>query len=99
MPASLATAIVFPFCEVGEQARQALPLVVLVERDERLPDPQMGEQAAGVAGVLAGDEVGRLEGGPGPRREVVEVADRGGDDQEPAGHQFLPNPAGSPGRG
>src|SRR6185295_6563050 len=73
--------------QIGEETWQTLALVVLVERDERLPDAEMREQAAGVAGVFAGDQIGRLEGGAGARREVVEIADRRGDDQELAAHQ------------
>jgi len=77
-----------------EDPRQALPLVVLVQRDERLLHPQVGEQPARVAGVLAGDEVGLGQRARGARREVLEVADRGRDEEQPAGHRRNPTARG-----
>ena len=45
-------------------------------------DAQVGEQLAGLAGVLAGDQVGLGQGPGQPGRGVLEVADRGrADDQ------------------
>jgi len=55
--------------------------LAVVQRDERLLDSQMVEQLAGDSGVLAGHQLGRLEGGAGTRRQVAEVPDRSRDDQ------------------
>ncbi len=52
--------------------------------------PQLVEQRAGAAGVLAGDEVGADQRLAHPRRDVVEVADRRRADDERAGHQPAP---------
>ena len=73
---------------LGELGR-ARGFVALVVRDQprRRPDPELVEQAAGPAGVLAGDVVGGDERVAGPRCEVVEVSDRGRADDQLARHQ------------
>jgi hypothetical protein len=48
-------------------------------------DTQPGEHHAGGAGVFTGDEVDGAENGPGPFRQVGEVADRCGHDIKVAG--------------
>ncbi len=69
-----------------QEPGQARPLVVLVERQQPLVQPQPGEEPAGAAGVLGEHQVGLLERLARPRRQVLEVADRGGDDDQAAGH-------------
>ena len=61
-------------------------------------DPGVLEQPAGPAGVLAADQPGPGERLDGPRREVAEVADRGGDEDEPARRRALVSHRGA-GRG
>ena len=64
----------------------ALSLVVLVQRDERLLDPEMGEEPACVAGILARDEIRLLESSAAARGQIVRVADRRRHHQELTGH-------------
>ena len=72
------------------------PLVVLVDGEEPAArrDAGVGEQPAGAAGVLRGDQVGVAEGLDGSRREVAEVPDGGADEHQPSfGHgPVLANP-------
>ena len=53
--------------ELIEQPWETLALVVLMERQQLLLDPQVAEEPAGTACVLAGDEVGLLERGASAR--------------------------------
>ncbi len=61
-------------------------LVVFVQADERLLYLIVGQQAAGPPRVLGGDEVHLAKGAECAKRQVLEVADGGGDDEEGAGH-------------
>jgi len=54
-------------------------LVVGVEAEEGCGDGVTGEELAGDAGVLGGDEGGVAEDAEGAEGDVFEVADGGGD--------------------
>lgn len=56
-------------------------------RDHGLPDVEVLEELAGVAGVLGGDEVTVPEDAEGTQRDVLEVPDGGGDEVERAGDE------------
>jgi hypothetical protein len=56
-----------------------------VIRNEFPAEAEAGEETAGGAGVLAGDEVDGTEEGSGAFGEIGEVADGRGDDVEVAG--------------
>ena len=74
------------------QLDRARRFVALVDRDQRRrrADAELVEQAAGAAGVLAGDVVGGDERVADADRDVVEVADRGRADDQRPGHQPSP---------
>ena len=56
-------------------------LVVLVQRQQRPLEAEVGQQLTGVARVLGADRGDRLQRLQRARREVAEVADRRGDDE------------------
>ena len=58
--------------------------VMVVKREQRTGYPERGQQRAGVASVLGGDEVRRRESLPSARTQIGEIADRSGDDVQPA---------------
>ena len=62
------------------------PLVVLVQADHRAMDLVVRQQFRGAPGVFGGDEIDLAQRPQRPKREVLEVADRRGDDEEGAGH-------------
>ena len=66
IPAQVTRATDLPSSKQLDDPRGRLPLVVLVEGDLRLADLEVLEQHAGVAGVLAGDEVHLLAESPAP---------------------------------
>src|SRR5206468_960676 len=72
---------------IGDR-RGLLLLIVFVEALHRPLDAEMREQLARVAGVLAQDEVRRLERLDAARRKVGQVADGRTDDQQLAGHSW-----------
>jgi hypothetical protein len=75
----------FAAAQARDQALALLGLVVFVQRDQALLDAVMGQQLAGVAGVLGADRGHSAQGLQRPRGEVAEMADRGGDDVQHAG--------------
>ncbi len=72
--------------ERREDRARAGALVVLVQGNEGLLDPQVVEKQSRASRVFAGDEIGRRERRDGPRREIVEIPDGGRDEEEAAGH-------------
>ena len=71
---------------IRKLARAAALVVLVVAHESRL-DPMAREQLARVAGVLAGDHVRLAEHAQHAQRDVLEVSDRSGADDEPAGHR------------
>jgi len=67
-----------PLADPFDRARRALALVVLVQRDEPRLDSQVREQPAGVARVLRGDDVRRLERLDRAQGDVAQVPDGSG---------------------
>jgi len=72
----------------GEQAcdqlRGDFAFVVFVHRQQWPLDAEMREQAPAVPRVLGADRIDRAQHLQRPRREIAEVADRGGDDVQRA---------------
>ena len=89
MPASETSATDVAALDPLRQLGRPRRFVALVVGDQprRRPDPELVEQRAGAAGVLAGDVVGADQRLAHPRRDVVEVADRGRADDQLARHQ------------
>jgi hypothetical protein len=67
-----------------EEAVAAGTFVEGVVAEEWSLDAEMGEQAAGVSGILGGDQGDLAEDAQGAGGDVLQVADRGGDDVEVA---------------
>lgn len=73
--------------EGGEESVLAGAFVEGVVADEGSVNSEVGKEAAGVAGVLGGDEGDLAKGAEGAGGDVFEIADGGGDDVEGA-HTF-----------
>ena len=71
----------------GNQARGLARFVVLAQLDEGLPDLVVREELRRPSGVFGGDEVHLPERPQGPERQVFQVADRGRDHEQGAGHE------------
>ena len=67
-----------------QQAGQLPPPVVLVAAEQARTDVEMGQQAAGDAGVLGGHQRHGGQDAAGAEGEVLQVADGGADDVESA---------------
>jgi hypothetical protein len=63
--------------------------IVFAEADERLRYAVMGEQFQRVPGVLGRNQIDLFEGPQGPKRQILEVSDGGGDDVQGAGHGVI----------
>ena len=87
VPASDTSATAAPVGEPRQQLRPRLGGVVLVIGRERRRDAVVVEELAGDARVLAGDQVGGRQHFERPQRDVAQVADRGGDNMQPAGER------------
>src|SRR5690606_18672342 len=72
--------------DAGDKTRRLAMLVVFVQADERLLDLVVRQEAAGPPRVFGRDEVHLAKGPERAKRQVLEVADGGGDDEEGAGH-------------
>ena len=72
-----------------DQFGRARKFVVLVIADERFVNVEVIQKLKRVAGVFAGDLVDFLENAKGAKRDVFEVADRSGDEVQPAGRGWL----------
>lgn len=70
----------FAVAGAGDEFGYTLLFVVIVERDEGAGDFEMVEEAEGVAGILAGDEVGVAEGFDRTQGDVAKVTDGSGDE-------------------
>ena len=68
--------------EFFDQLRGAPRFVVFVIADERLVDLEVPEQIPGVPRVFAGDEIDALEHLQRAQRDVPEIADGSGDEEQ-----------------
>ena len=82
------SAMFFPGGEFFDQFGGAARFVVLVVAHEGFRDSEMPEQMAAVPRVLARDEVRALEHFERAQRDVAEIADGRGDDEEHCGMQL-----------
>ena len=73
-----------PLLQQAEQALRLGHLVVVVVAQQRAGDVEMGQQLAGVAGILGGDQVHAAKDAQGAQGDVVEIADGRGDDVQRA---------------
>src|SRR5687768_13465373 len=62
-----------------EQTRSSRHLVMIVIAFSRGPDTEMLQESCGMAGIFAGDEVDFLEDPESPKRYVLQITDRRGD--------------------
>ena len=86
VPASDTSATDSPACSRAISLRRFAPLVVLAEADHRLADGVVGEELRRPPGVFGRDHVHFLQRPQRAERQVFQIADGRGDDEQGAGH-------------